>query len=773
MSRQHIVKGGFALPTVLIASVVMLTILATSVTSVVAVRNSLKVQYYEQLAKLAGEAGVAYAKACLAGNGNVPLWTDAKPLTPGSDCSGNESGCPSDPKCSVLSDENLRSSFAVKLPKLDTSGKALAIPNSGYVELLRSSNGAVWRTYYQPSVQAAVVPDLCSGAAESGLGWTNAVATSTQDSIPDASLATTISVANASISAGSIYLRKDFTVTSPGSYYISTHTPVSLNKAEVYIDGVYASTAQGSLSSAVRTLTAGCHTMTIKLTNETLAVRQSRVTAAVQKLNSAPIAYTDTSWRVSSGNTVHFSEAQYYASPSAWTAVKETDGGAITPAAWSSATGDPQAMFIISSCDTSCPANQSTYFRDGRDIVLTSPATVDVFAACDDNCVVYIDGQPIITHAPWSNIATRTVDLSEGVHHVGVRLTNGGTAAGPSKFSVTVKDSSSGTVLTRSDSRWLTSNNTWVSGATTGNDPRSYEDNFRPSPKEIADTPTLDVLIVGGGGGGGGNCTTCGGAGGGGGGGVRVVEGIEATVGSSAITVGAGGSAGAGGASRSNGGSGGSSQFRAGYVAYGGGGGGSQLGTPGLNGASGGGGSGGGTPAPGAGGSGINGQGSRGGAGRDATSGNYNGGGGGGAAGYGLPGTQPVTGDGGPGVITYLFGSPMTVGSGGSAGSYSTYAVGKADKGGGSGASQNINNGIGYPGTANTGGGGGGGNGQTRGGSGGAGGSGIVVVRYRTGTVTATGGTITYVTIGGIQYTVHTFKTVGSATFTITSVKPY
>src|SRR5690606_22261972 len=83
-------KGGFALPTVLIASVVLLMVLTVSVSSVVAVRTALQTQYYEQLAKTAGEAGVAYAKACLAKNGNVPLWSDVKPLTPATDCAGNE-----------------------------------------------------------------------------------------------------------------------------------------------------------------------------------------------------------------------------------------------------------------------------------------------------------------------------------------------------------------------------------------------------------------------------------------------------------------------------------------------------------------------------------------------------------------------------------------------------------------------------------------------------------------------------------------------------------
>lgn len=67
----------------------MLTVLAVTVTSTSSIRTNLKTQYRAQLAQAAGDAGIAYAKACLAANNNVPTWTDAKPLTPGTDCSGD------------------------------------------------------------------------------------------------------------------------------------------------------------------------------------------------------------------------------------------------------------------------------------------------------------------------------------------------------------------------------------------------------------------------------------------------------------------------------------------------------------------------------------------------------------------------------------------------------------------------------------------------------------------------------------------------------------
>jgi hypothetical protein len=86
---QQKTSRAFALPTVLIASVVLLSILAVSVTATATVRTALQNQYYVQLAQVAGEAGVAYAKACLANNANVPQWSSAKPLTPATDCAGN------------------------------------------------------------------------------------------------------------------------------------------------------------------------------------------------------------------------------------------------------------------------------------------------------------------------------------------------------------------------------------------------------------------------------------------------------------------------------------------------------------------------------------------------------------------------------------------------------------------------------------------------------------------------------------------------------------
>lgn len=245
----------------------------------------------------------------------------------------------------------------------------------------------------------------------------------------------------------------------------------------------------------------------------------------------------------------------------------------------------------------------------------------------------------------------------------------------------------------------------------------------------ISTLSTVSVLVVGGGGGG--NISSGVFYGGGGGAGELKYDATHAVAaGAYSVTVGAGGAAVNNGASSIfdtltsvGGGKGGKASTG---FAGGSGGGGSQNGNAGgASTASGGG------------------FGNAGGAGANAESGG--GGGAGAAGGAGTPG-----GPGGNGGIgkAYSISGSSTYYAGGGAGS--TGATGGQGGGGNSLTA----------GTANTGGGGGG----SDTGTGYAGGSGVVIVSYVTGTITATGGTIT--TSGG--NTIHTFTT--SGTFTVTAL---
>lgn len=79
---------GFALPTVMIASVVMLMVLLSGLVAASSSNTALREQYAAKQVKLASQAGVAMANACLAKNFNSVTWA-GKVLRPNTDCNGN------------------------------------------------------------------------------------------------------------------------------------------------------------------------------------------------------------------------------------------------------------------------------------------------------------------------------------------------------------------------------------------------------------------------------------------------------------------------------------------------------------------------------------------------------------------------------------------------------------------------------------------------------------------------------------------------------------
>lgn len=183
------------------------------------------------------------------------------------------------------------------------------------------------------------------------------------------------------------------------------------------------------------------------------------------------------------------------------------------------------------------------------------------------------------------------------------------------------------------------------------------------------------------------------------------------------------------------------------------------------------------------GGSGISGQGNNGGSGGPA----YYSGGGGGAGAAGASSTsQP---DGGIGVQNAINGTNLYWGGGGGGASYSLATGGNGGNGGGGGGAVGTTTGglglnpgspggggipnsqtntPGGNGGANTGGGGGGGSHFNANNKGGDGGSGIVIISYPTGSMSATGGTVT--TSG--PNTIHTFTSNGTFTFTVPTLAP-
>lgn len=159
-------EGGFALPTVILASVIMLIVLVASVTAVGSITTALASQYYNQLAREAAESGLASATACLRASGYTPTWTSASPLRPNTGCAG-ESLATVSPW--IVNVGNIRSSFTVGLPEVGALA-SVRVVSVGTVELVRGSNSSqVWRTYSYTAAQNSRYNDMPQIAG--GAGW--------------------------------------------------------------------------------------------------------------------------------------------------------------------------------------------------------------------------------------------------------------------------------------------------------------------------------------------------------------------------------------------------------------------------------------------------------------------------------------------------------------------------------------------------------------------------------------------------------------------------
>jgi len=169
MKHKHTMRlkeQAFALPTILLASVIMLIVLLSAVTAVTSSSSLLSSQYYNQLAREAAEAGLANVKICMQATNYTPTWTDANPLKPDRDCTGvNNNGA--DPY--VINNGNIRTTFTVGQAQVGSAG-AIRVVSTGIVQLVRSSSASsVWRTFKVSVAQESRYNDTPQIA--SGAGW--------------------------------------------------------------------------------------------------------------------------------------------------------------------------------------------------------------------------------------------------------------------------------------------------------------------------------------------------------------------------------------------------------------------------------------------------------------------------------------------------------------------------------------------------------------------------------------------------------------------------
>lgn len=160
-SRQR--AAGFALPTILIASTVMMLVLASTLVSVSAATIvSMESRHYTVYAKNASQSGIAMAYKCLQQNSNTVTWTTANPLRPNTNCSGTiQSGIS---QYIHLETDN-RSTFSVPLPATVTTG-VFRIASVGRSDRINSA-GTIWRTYQDTAYATVTSSSIMYGMVES------------------------------------------------------------------------------------------------------------------------------------------------------------------------------------------------------------------------------------------------------------------------------------------------------------------------------------------------------------------------------------------------------------------------------------------------------------------------------------------------------------------------------------------------------------------------------------------------------------------------------
>lgn len=142
-------SGGFTLPSVLIASVIMMAVLAMALQVAAVTARSLEDQYYQQLAREAAEAGAAVMGQCI-----IQDITSAAVVKPETDCHGVVQPGKSQ---YIANSGNVRSYFIGRYTGSTTSGAVNRRAQAeGVVELQRSSDSKVYRSYAYTSRQQVV-----------------------------------------------------------------------------------------------------------------------------------------------------------------------------------------------------------------------------------------------------------------------------------------------------------------------------------------------------------------------------------------------------------------------------------------------------------------------------------------------------------------------------------------------------------------------------------------------------------------------------------------
>lgn len=137
---------GFALPTVLIASVVMLIVLTSGLVAATSSNLALRNQYETRILNQAAEAGKAFVTGCLAQTGGVSNWLI---LYPNSNCTttANTNLCPdtgAPAGCFLVDEVNRKTTFTVGAATTNADGTRTILV-TGILRFIKQSDGSTAR----------------------------------------------------------------------------------------------------------------------------------------------------------------------------------------------------------------------------------------------------------------------------------------------------------------------------------------------------------------------------------------------------------------------------------------------------------------------------------------------------------------------------------------------------------------------------------------------------------------------------------------------------
>lgn len=149
MTRRQ-VSNGFALPTVIITSVVMFGVLVAILSMVTSTSTSLSTQYFESLAADAAESAASAAETCL----EEDVMTTSTVLMPNTDCTGTVvSGRSPYVMTSNGADRPYRTKYTAQLDSVTSTSSIVKV--TGTVERIRPATGVSYQTLTKTTMLAS------------------------------------------------------------------------------------------------------------------------------------------------------------------------------------------------------------------------------------------------------------------------------------------------------------------------------------------------------------------------------------------------------------------------------------------------------------------------------------------------------------------------------------------------------------------------------------------------------------------------------------------